>query len=118
MPKSDPSKTPDIVWVNYDLTKQDKERLKKYFADQENEYAAAEACINTEHKISVGWDARAGAFAAYAYPTPSNSLNKGMALSARGSTIRSALRGLLFRHFVIFEGNWRVLNSGPALDDE
>ena len=117
MAKNDATKANDLVWINYDLTKQDKEKLKKYFAEDDSEFQALEAAINTGHKLTVGYDGFAKAFAAYLFPGPNNSINKGMALSARGSTASSALRGLLYRHFVIFEGSWRVLQSGPKLDD-
>jgi len=108
----------DIVWVNYDLTKQDKARMAELFTNEDDVYAATEALIRSDHKITLGWDERAKAFAAYAFPNATNSLNRGMALSARSRTAFGALMGLVYRHNVVFEGNWRADNNGPRLDDD
>lgn len=118
MAKTTETKKPDVAWVNRDLTKQEKERMKKAYPDAQTVFDALDALVNTGHKFSVGWDGYANCYAASAFPTPNNSLNRGMALTARSTTIMGTLRGLVFRHFNIYEGNWRVENVRTRLDDD
>lgn len=77
-----------------------------------------EALLNTTYKVTLQFDEFSKAFAAYIWPGSNNGENKGMCLSARGRTPVAALKGVLFRHFDVFQGSWRVPTSKVKLDDE
>lgn len=118
MAKNNAAQASQVAWCNYDLTVKDKARMNELYPDATALETAVQELIGGGHKISIVYDGWAKAFAAYAFPTPDNPLNKGLALSARSRTALGALRGLVFRHAVVFKGNWRASTPGAVLDDE
>jgi hypothetical protein len=108
----------DVIWVNYDLTKADKAKMAEVMVNEDDVYEGLQVLIRAGHRVTLGWDERAKAFAAYAFPDKNNPLNKGMGLTARSRSIYGALMGLVFRHCVVFDGTWRTENRGPRLDDD
>lgn len=106
-----------VTWINYDLTKQDKAKLAEYFADGEVLERGLSTLAGGGYKLQITFDTWAEAYAVYVFPGTQSPVNKGMALASRARTVHGALCGVVFRHFCVFDGNWRAPEAKVSLDD-
>lgn len=110
----------DIQFVNYDLTTEDKARFKEWAHENagmpifEMMMHAIEAGFN----LSCKWSDFEGCHTAFLIATDKNKELKGWLLSGRGSTPFSAIAGVLFRHFVLFEENWPIREDMKRARDD
>lgn len=111
------STAPSLAWVNYDLTAKDKAKLSELMAVDGHLDEALSRLVSDGYKIQLVYDGWAKCVAAYVFPGLSTPSNQGMALSARARTATGALWGVVFRHFEVFKGQWRVPEQRVAIDD-
>lgn len=73
--------------------------------------------IEQDYKVTLAWDNYNDAYACFVYPVGDEHPNAGHILSNRGSSPISALRGAIYRHFVVFDAVWGNRNHSPIDDD-
>lgn len=73
--------------------------------------------IEGGYKVTISYDNRNKCFSAYLIPVEPSSPNAGCILSARGTSPYSVLRGLAYRHFIVFDGTWGNRQSAVVDDD-
>jgi len=113
-----PKKSGDnsVSWINLDLTEKQKAQMREVFPDDSSVFGGLQGLVEQGYKLSVSFDLRNDCVGAYAFPSLDHPENAGMALVARAATVFGALRGLVFRHEVVFKHNWRQTGGG-TLDD-
>lgn len=115
--KADPAPQ-QTVWVNVDLDKAQSAEMKDMFPTAAETMVAVEGMLADGYSITLKAEPARECFAAYCFPNRNEPLNAGFALAARGSKIASALRGLVYRHCVVFQGNWRVPAASQRVDED
>ena len=92
-----------VVWVNYNLSDEQKAELKASSFDADN--ALLRLC-EENYKVTVSHDAFASCFACFLVPKGVEHKHAGMILSGRGSTPIKAIKQAAYLHWQIFDGNW------------
>jgi len=93
----------DVVWVNYNLTDEQRAELKASSFDCDN--ALLRLC-EENYKITVSYDAFAKCFACFLIPKGNEHKHTGMILSGRGSTPIKAIKQTAYIHWNIYDGDW------------
>lgn len=94
-------------FINYDLTKDDKARLKQWLASPSfDPWDAIDKLIEAGYTVSVKPDKYHDCVAAYIQPVDEDNPNFGYILSGRAGSASMAVAGALFRHLVVFEQDW------------
>jgi len=96
----------DVIWVNIDLTLKQGEHMKQLYADHEKLLDDWQNLLESGYKVTVSQDTYNDCFSAYVIPVGEEHPNKGHILSARGSDFLKAVRGALYRHYVLFDAVW------------
>lgn len=89
-----------------DLTEKQKTDMKARFSTDAELFELAGKALEADYKITVAMDKYSGGFAAYMFPVGEEHLNAGHILTNRGASYFSAMRGLLYRHYVVFDQTW------------
>lgn len=101
------SEGPDVFFVNYDLRKDEKQALKRLMDDEpEKIFDMAEKAVDGSYSITLKRDEYNECIGCYMRSLVEDSHNAGLILTGRGKTAFSALAGALFRHDVLFQGEW------------
>lgn len=111
----------EVQFINYDLTPDDKRRFKAWAHENAGMdlFTIMDEVAEQNLNFSVKYDTFEGCFAAFLIPTPANEKLKGWLLAGRGSTAFSAVAGVLFRHLVLFEGDWPLREDRKrSVDDD
>ncbi len=107
-------------FINHALTEGDKAQFKRWaseFLARVSELL--DKLVDDGYSVSVKPDAYTGGTAAFLSTTDEKSKNFGYVLSGRASSSSMALLAVLYRHYVLFEGDWPVDVTRPSnLDDE
>jgi hypothetical protein len=126
VPKTDakkratPTNLPQVEFINYDLTKEDKAKLHEWRATRDFSLEMLiDTIVDSSYNLSVKFDAYNHCFGAFLTPRLPDTANAGYILTGRGSTACAAITGVLFRHFVLFEGEWPTdLVRRGGIDDD
>lgn len=112
--KSDPAQ---IQWVSIDLSAEQTKDMKARFPDWDavNEFLIKG--IESGYKFTLSYDNRNKCYSAYLIQTDPSGTNFGCILSCRGSSPFSALRGIGYRHYVIFDTVWGE-RAATNIDDD
>jgi len=104
-------------WISVELTANQKEDMKSRLSTltEMNEWLLR--MLEQDYKVTLAWDSYNEAYATFVYPVGEEHPNNGHVLSNRGSSPVSALRGALYRHFVVFDGTWGNRDRSPIDDD-
>ncbi len=107
-----------MQFVNYDLTREDKETLKKASPTWEELSAAIDSLLSQGYKISLSYDDYSDCLQAFLIGASKECVNVGFILTARASTSYKVVASLLYKHVTVYKGVWhdRVL-EGKSDDD-
>lgn len=98
--------TGDVIFINYDLTESERAACKKWCVLLDDLDAAMVRAVEEGYRLSLKWDTFSECHAAFMLRSDEEKLNAGYILTGRGSTSAKALRQMLFKHFMLFEGDW------------
>lgn len=96
-----------VLFVNYDLTDEERASCKRYLDSAEQWAAAVEAVVVAGYALSVKPEGDGEAFAAFLRAPSRDCDNSGLILSGRGSTPVKAVRQVLFKHLRVMAEDWR-----------
>lgn len=112
--------SPDVYFVNYDLRKEEKAKFKKWVTSegQKLDEMLLRLCEG-EYQLSIKYDDYNTCYAAFISPRGDKAkINEGLILTGRGSSPLMAIMGVLFRHYVLFEGEWSSHKSNKGSVDD
>lgn len=114
-----PTGTGNTLFINYDLDDGVKAQLRGW----RKTYDARVLDLITDaiaagYSVSIKQDTFNKCVAAYLFCRDEKNANSGFALTGRGSTGASALMGMLFRHFCVFEQEWPTHNHPVGTSDD
>lgn len=93
-------------WISCDLDDRQKAQMKEQFPSFEDVSFRLQDFVDSGYKFSVNIDKYNKCYSAYGFPTSEENPNFGSILTSRGNSVFAALRGLVFRHYGIFETVW------------
>lgn len=105
----------DIEFVNYELNKEQKEEARRYELDTERAFQLLEELCGDGYKISWKYDERNKCFQASLTSAAKGTTEKQRCMVSRGPDLYSAIRVSLWKHYVLFDGDWA---SNAPTDDE
>lgn len=104
-------------FVSVDLTKQQKADMKARMPDERSVFEWLAKFQDDGYKITVRHDEWNKCVACFCFPEDEESDNGGYILCGRGSDPFGAIRGALYRHYVLFEGVWGNRDH-QSIDDD
>lgn len=93
-------------WISVDLTEKQRADMRARFAENSSVNDALLTLIEQGYKVTLSWDKFSKCFACYVFPVGDEHANSGHILSNRGASPFAALKGAVYRHFVVFDGDW------------
>lgn len=106
-------------FVSCDLDKALKEQSKVWVNENREALGEkSEALVTDGYKISLSMDRIHDCFQASATCTDSESEDYGFCLTARAPDVWSALGVLLFKHYVVLEGDWASREATATKGDK
>lgn len=93
-------------FVSVDLTKQQKEDMKERLPDERSVFEWLHKLQDSGYKFTIRSDDWNNCVACFVFPEEGTADNQGYILCGRGSDAFGAIRGALYRHYVVFEGVW------------
>jgi hypothetical protein len=111
-------RTNNMMFVNYDLTLEDKKALQKADPSSDDILSTATMLTKEGYKVSLGWDSYSDCVQAFLIGAGEATANHGYILTARSPSGKKALAALFFKHTIVFKGIWhdRVVSGHP--DDD
>lgn len=100
------------TFVNYELTQDQKERLRKSWMAHPYVSDLLDRCLDSDYKLTVKRDTYHHCWAAWLIPDDPKSENAGYILSGRGKCASTAIAEVLFKHYDVFDGVWPRVESG------
>jgi hypothetical protein len=109
--KGTPNGKPDFRFINYDLSKADKEWLAS--ADLDAEYPLALVCdlVAEGYKFGLSFDDRNQSYVASLTDRSESSTFYNSCLTGRGATALDAWCSLAYRHLHLAQGDWTMFNQ-------
>jgi len=109
----------DIEFVNRELSSEETDHYREWRADLDNLTDEMDRMLQNGYKISVKFDDYSDSYAAFLFP-PIGDDNEGKCLTGRGGNSYRALSEAVYKHVVIFGGNWAVTGRSvrPADDPD
>lgn len=101
----------DVMWVNYSLTKADREALKKAVWTLEDLEDCLIKLTESNYKVSVQWDDRQDCYSCFIITRDSEHENAGYICTGRGSTPHKAIKQAYYIGFHILEGVFSNVNQ-------
>lgn len=89
-----------------DLTEKQKADMRARFSTEAELFELLSKLIEGNYKLTLAWDNYSGGFAAYMFPVGDEHANAGHILTNRGASVFATVRGILYRHFVVFDQTW------------
>lgn len=117
------AKTPrfnDVQFIQFELSAEEAAHLKEQANDGSAVLDLVQRCIDAGYRVSSKHDERGDCYAVFMQPTDPEHEYAGFILPARGSTLLKALKQLMYKHFVSFEGDWgnaHAYASNVPIDD-
>lgn len=108
----------NFQFVNYDLSKSDKETLAKSEISAGDLLREAYALIKEGYKISCSWDDYSDCIQVILIGAGEAVTNHGLMMSSRASSFEKALAACLYKHHKVFEGNWAQQTIGAGRTDD
>ncbi|HET8671482.1 MAG TPA: hypothetical protein VFM05_12890, partial [Candidatus Saccharimonadales bacterium] len=108
--------TNSIVWVDISLSAAEGKAMREMYATGEKLEGDLMRILDSGYKVTLSHDDYNNADACFLIPKGDDNPNTGMILTARGSDFWKALRGALFRHFVLFEGGKWTNHEKQVID--
>jgi len=114
---SKPAQTERSRYVSVDLTVKQKADMKSRFPTSDSVFEWLFKMCEESYRFMLRWDDWNNCHACFVYPDNDEAANGGFVLVGRGSTPEGALKGALYRHYVVFEGVWGNRDH-QSVDDE
>lgn len=92
-------------FINFPLSVEQKKEIKAWLLSFDDLDDLVLKLCEENYRVTLRWDDRSEAFAAWINPIGDDHKNNGLTLSGRGSTPLKALRQALYIHH-LFEGDW------------
>ena len=106
-PKKSGSKPANsIQWVSVELTLEQGAEMRKTFPDADAIFDGALKLVEGGYKVTLRYDDYNKCHAAYVFAESEEHANGGMCLTSRGGSPLTALRGAVYRHFILFDEAW------------
>jgi hypothetical protein len=100
-------KKSSVQFVNYDFDESTKKKFKAWKATNEAKLPdIIDKLLDSGFNLSVKIDSYGGGYASHIVPADPKSPLAGWILSGRAGTPCNAILGVIYRHLVVFEGNW------------
>lgn len=106
----------NVTFVNYELTKEQKEACKVWDFVLKDFSSAMDKLIESAYKVTLGYDAYNRCFSAFVVPVGAEHEHAGLILPGRGSTVMKAFKQACYKHYVLFDENWHSV-QGVRDDD-
>lgn len=107
-------------FVNYDLSVDESARCKAWQPSKDELFDALDKLISDKYTVSHKHDERNDTFSCFVRGPETDNINAGLILSGRGSTSLKAFKQAMFKHWTLFDGDWRAFAEAPvskAIDD-
>lgn len=98
-------------FVNVNLSEEQEADKRVKFPDAVSVFEALSRAVESGYSVSIKWDEYSSSPAAFLRSSDDHPDNGGLVLSGRGGTPGSALREVLYLHYVVLLENW--LNAKP-----
>lgn len=93
-------------FINYSLSEEQKRELKeKPYTEGDFAFDLHQVC-DSFYKVSFSYDTYNNCMSCFFTPKDEKSPNKGLILTARGSTALKAFKQAMYLHYTLFEENW------------
>lgn len=100
-------KKPVNPFINYDMTDDEKKIFKAWAHENVDELKnLLDKLLDDGMNFSCKWDTFNDCVAAFILCVKDGDERKGFILTGRGSTFFGASMGVLYKHYVLLEGNW------------
>ena len=96
----------DNNFINYSLSNEQKAELKAKPFSPEDFDSLLDQVTDSGYKVSFSYDTFNECYAVFLTPKDEKSINKGLILTARGSTNIKAFKQACYLHFTLFDENW------------
>lgn len=96
----------DIKFINYSLSDEQKRELKATPYTAEEFSDDLDRVTNSGYKVSFSEDEYNQCASVFFTPKDAGNVNKGLILTARGSTMLKAFKQAMYLHYKLFEENW------------
>jgi hypothetical protein len=118
--KEKPLPKAGVKFINYELDRETKAAFKAWAHEKLDDFwNMAEKLCDSHYVLSVKYDEFNECLASFLTPMGAEHEHAGFILTGRGSSVVGAVMGVLYRHFVEFEGHWPIDKKlGISLDDE
>jgi len=104
-------------FVSVDLTVAQKKDMKARLPDAGTIFEWMFKMAEEGYKFTFRWDDWNNCHAVFVYPIDEDAPNYGYVLVGRGSNPEGAIKGALYRHYVLFEGTWGDRDHQSVDDD-
>lgn len=105
-------------FIEYALSPNDKEILRTEYSESDFGYDLVEDLVSQGYKFSLTYSDSVKSFICTVTDRREDSQFHNVSLSGRGSTIANARISLLYRHFVVAQTDWNILDSGGTKGGE
>lgn len=113
-----PTKNKKSPWVDISLSKAESEKMKALYSEGSRLWDDLERLLDSGYKVTLTADSYNDCMACYLIPKGDEHINADLILTARGSDWTKALRGALFRHFVLFQGDKWTNHEKQVIDGD
>lgn len=97
----------DVFFINYDLRVEEKKALKAMVEKTPDKvFDLFEQAVADGYSITIKHDEYNDCTGAFMRNTLENGHNQGLILTGRGKNAFGAIAGVLYRHYLLFQGDW------------
>lgn len=99
-------------FIEYDLTANDKEVLRSEYTESHFSYDLVEDLVMQGYKYSCTYSEANSCVICTLTDKRQDSHFQNTSLSGKGSNVRQARMALLYRHYVVAQEDWSILDQG------
>lgn len=103
-------------FVRYELSAEDKRGAKKWMSDPNGLFDGLDKLLDTGYKLSLRHDDYSNSPCCWVFPPDTGTSNSGLILSGRGRTAFTAIAECIYKHYVVFDGEWPRPNGGGNVE--
>jgi hypothetical protein len=104
-------------FINYELTLEEQATCKRWLTDFDEYDGKLFEFLDDGYKVSVKRDVYNNCFSCTATHPDMKLEGKDLLLTGRGSTPYKAVKQCLFKHYVVFEGEWGGFMERRAVEE-
>lgn len=99
-------------FINYDLSKEDKKAVADYILQDGWIEASLHTMLEAGFRAVLDYDTKQEVFTAMVFPKGEDGPFAGYSISSRGSTAIKALAVVIWKHVVLYNGDWPKAQGG------